>query len=101
MAVLCGEYLGAVLCGTGKIVWCSEDTKGNAVMHILWGILIVGAGLFMAICGSLKSKFIIYRLMVARSKILWGENVHRFYQIVGAIVIVFGVLVALGWIGSK
>ena len=81
-------------------MWCSEYTKGNAVMQILWGILIVGAGLFMAICGSLKSKFIIYRLMVARSKILWGENVHRFYQIVGVIVIIFGLLVASGWIGK-
>ena len=69
-------------------------------MHILWGILIVEAGLFMAICGSLKSKFIIYRLMVARSKILWGENVHRFYQIVGVIVIIFGTLVAFGYIGA-
>ena len=67
-------------------------------MHILWGSLIVAAGLFMLVCGSLKSKFIIYRLMVARSKILWGANVHRFYQITGAIVIVFGALVALGCI---
>ena len=70
-------------------------------MQILWGVLIVGAGLFMAICGSLKSNFFIYRLMVARSKILWGENVHRFYQIVGVIVILFGLLVALGWVGKK
>ena len=79
----------------------SEETKGNAVMHILWGVLIVAAGLFMLVCGSLKSKFIIYRLLVARSKILWGDKVHRFYQIAGAIVIVFGVFVALGWIGKK
>ena len=70
-------------------------------MRILWGVLIVLAGLFLLICGSLKSEFIIYRLMVYRSKILWGENVHRFHQIVGAIVIVFGVLVALAWIVSK
>ncbi len=68
------------------------------IMHILWGSLMMAAGLFMLVCGSLKSKFIIYRLMVARSKILWGENVHRFYQITGAIVIVFGALVALGYI---
>jgi hypothetical protein len=67
-------------------------------MHIVWGIMIMAAGLFMLICGSLKSKFIIYRLMVARSKILWGENVHRFHQITGAIVIVFGALVTLGYI---
>jgi hypothetical protein len=70
-------------------------------MHILWGLLIVVAGLFMLVCGSLKSKFIIYRLMVARSKILWGENVHRFYQIVGVVVIIFGALVALDYIGGK
>jgi len=67
-------------------------------MHILWGMLIIVAGLFMLVCGSLQSEFIIYRLFVARSKILWGENVHRFYQITGAIVIIFGALVALGYI---
>ena len=67
-------------------------------MHILWGCLIAAVGLFMAICGSTKSKFVIYRLMVARSKILWGEKVHRFYQIVGTMVIIFGALVALGYI---
>jgi len=64
-------------------------------MHILWGCLIAAVGLFMVICASRKSEFIVYRLMVARSKILWGEKVHRFHQISGAIVIVFGALVAL------
>jgi hypothetical protein len=70
-------------------------------MHVLWGVLIVVAGLFMFVCGSLKSTFIIYRLMVARSRMLWSENVHRFYQIAGAIVVIFGLLVALGYIGRK
>jgi hypothetical protein len=67
-------------------------------MHLLWGILIVLAGLFLLICGRLKSDFFIYRLIVARSRILWGDNTHRFHQIVGAIVIVVGVLVAIGYI---
>jgi len=67
------------------------------MMHVLWGSLIMAAGLFMLVCGSLKSRFVIYRLLVARSKILWGENVHRFYQVAGAMVIVFGASVALGW----
>jgi hypothetical protein len=67
-------------------------------MHLLWGILIVLAGLFLLVCGRLKSGFLIYRLMVARSRILWGDNTHRFHQIVGAIVIVVGVLVAIGYI---
>ena len=65
-------------------------------MHPLWGILMSAVGLFMLICGLIKSDFIVYRLMTARSKLLWGENVHRFYQIVGAIVIVIGILAVLG-----
>ena len=68
-------------------------------MQILWGVLVIIAGLFMLISGLMKSNFVIYRILVARSKILWGENVHRFYQIVGAVVIVFGVLMTIGIIG--
>jgi hypothetical protein len=67
-------------------------------MHLLWGILIVLAGLFLLISSSKKSNFIVYRLIVARSKILWGDNTYRFHQITGAIVIVVGVLVAAGYI---
>ena len=65
-------------------------------MHVLWGCLTAAAGLFMFVCGRSRSEFVIYRLMAARSRILWGEKVHRFYQIVGAIVIIFGALVGLG-----
>jgi uncharacterized lipoprotein YehR (DUF1307 family) len=57
---------------------------------------MIAAGLFMVACASLKSQFIIYRLMVARSRILWGEKVHRFHQVAGILVIVFGASVAFG-----
>ncbi len=67
-------------------------------MNMLWGCLIATPGCFMLICGITKSEFIVYRLMVARSRLLWGKKVHVFYQVVGAIVVVFGALVALGWI---
>ena len=67
-------------------------------MHVLLGALIIVAGLFLLISGRIRSEFIIYRLIVARSKILWGEKVYPFHQITGAIVIVFGLLVALGYI---
>ena len=67
-------------------------------MNILWGCLISAAGVFMLICGITKSEFIVYKLMVARSRLLWGKKVHVFYQVVGVIVVVFGALVALGWI---
>lgn len=55
-------------------------------MNYLWGALILLFGLFMFISALRKSEFIIYRLMVARSKMLWGENVHSFYIVVGVIL---------------
>jgi len=64
-------------------------------MEQIWGILITAVGLFMLVSGLTKSNFIVYRLMIARSKMLWGENVHRFYQAVGVVLIVLGVLAAL------
>ena len=71
-------------------------------MNSLWGLLMAAAGLFMLACGTMKSEFIIYRLMVARSRILWGEGdaVHRFYQVCGLIVMILGVLRATGFIRS-
>jgi hypothetical protein len=69
---------------------------GEHIMHPLWGVVMIAIGLFMLICGLSKSDFIVYRLMVYRSKILWGKNVHQFYQIVGVIIIVIGILVGLG-----
>lgn len=67
-------------------------------MHVLWGMLMAAAGVFMFVCGRSKSEFVIYRLMAARSKMLWGENVHRFHQAAGAIVALLGVLWALGYV---
>ena len=43
-------------------------------------------GLFLFISALRKSDFIIYRLFVARSRKLWGENVHSFYVVVGIIL---------------
>jgi len=50
----------------------------------------------LVVCGRLKSEFIIYRLIVHRSRMLWGDNMHRFHEANGTIVVAFGVLVALG-----
>ncbi len=77
-----------------------KHAKREKMMHVLWGILMAAVGLFMLVCGTLKSEFIIYRLMVARSRILWGQGdaVHRFYQVSGLIIIVLGALWALGLI---
>jgi uncharacterized membrane protein HdeD (DUF308 family) len=63
----------------------------------IWGIIMSLIGLYLLISGITKSNFIVYRLFVARSKVLWKseEKVHRFYQVVGVLIIIFGILVAL------
>ena len=72
-------------------------------MKVLRGILMAAAGLFMLVKGTAKSEFVIYRLMVARSRIIWGDGdaVHRFYQLSGIIVMILGVLSATGLIWNR
>ena len=67
-------------------------------MNVLWGVLMAAIGLFMLVCGTIKSKFVVYELLVARSRIVWGEGdaVHRFYQVSGLILVVLGGLWAAG-----
>jgi len=65
-------------------------------MHVIWGFIMAAIGLFMAVCSFTKSDFVVYRLLCARSRILWGDAVHRFYQVVGTVLIVLGVLCASG-----
>ena len=61
---------------------------------------MVAAGLFMLVSGPIKSEFIVSRLMVARSRGLWGQGnaVHRFYQVSGLMIVILGVLWATGFI---
>jgi len=65
-------------------------------MNMLWGFLMAAVGVFMLICGTTKSEFIVYRLLVARSRLLWGDAVHRFYQFSGLVVAILGILWAMG-----
>jgi len=65
-------------------------------MSELWGILIIVAVVLLFLGGRFKSEFIIYRLLAARTRMLWGDNVHKFYQVSGLMVVVFGILVLAG-----
>ena len=70
-------------------------------MSILWGLMIMAVGLILVVCGSTQSEFIVCRLMVARSRILWAEKVYRFHQVAGVMVIVFGLPVILGYVSQS
>ena len=52
-------------------------------MNYVYGIIMILIGLFFTISAFLKSEFIIYKILTARSKLLWKDNVHNFYKIVG------------------
>ena len=65
-------------------------------MHVVWGVIMATIGLFMAAWSFTKSDFVVYRLICARSRILWGDAVHRSYQVIGIILIVLGILWASG-----
>lgn len=67
-------------------------------MELIWGILMALVGLFMLVSATLRSDFVVYRLLVARSRLLWGDWTHTFHQIVGTILIVLGLLWAFGMI---
>ena len=55
-------------------------------MNYLWGSLMFLIGLFFHYSAIKKSNFVVYRLLVARSKILWKNKVHSFYKVVGVIL---------------
>jgi len=78
------------------------NQPGETEVNIVWGLSMAAAGLFMLASGTMKSEFVVYQLLVARSRILWGEGdaVHRFYQVSGLIVMILGVLWATGLIWS-
>jgi len=75
-----------------------NDRQGEIEMNVVWGLSMAAVGLFMLVSGTKKSEFVVYQLLVARSRILWGEGnaVHRFYQVSGLILIALGCLWAAG-----
>jgi len=69
-------------------------------LSVFWGGLMIAAGLFLLICGRVKSEFVVYRILMARSKIIWGERVYRFHQVTGGVIVIFGILMMLGILGK-
>lgn len=57
-----------------------------------WGIAMIVIGGLMALGGATQSDFVVYRLLAARSRLLWGERGHAFFIVAGMLVAVAGVL---------
>lgn len=61
-------------------------------MNYLYGSLMILIGLFFTISAFMESEFIVYKVLTARSKLLWKDNVHNFYKVVGILIILVGFL---------
>lgn len=57
-----------------------------------WGIVMIVIGGLIALGGVTQSDFVVYRLLAARSRLLWGDRVHAFFVVAGILVAFAGVL---------
>jgi hypothetical protein len=60
-----------------------------------WGVVMVLIGGLMVLGGATRSNFVLYQLLAARARLLWGDRVHAFMMVAGVMVAIAGVLVAL------
>ncbi|MDB0005855.1 hypothetical protein N9E02_01300 [Ilumatobacteraceae bacterium] len=61
----------------------------------MWGLLMILIGGWIALSAQKKSTNGIYRLLEARARVLWKDNVHRFLSFSGAAIAVVGILLAV------
>ena len=61
-------------------------------MNVVWGVAMAAIGALFVAWGRTQSEFFVYRLLAARSRVLWGDRVHGFYQVVGVMLVVVGLL---------
>lgn len=64
-------------------------------MKVIWGLTVIAIGLMFIVWGRRRSEFLLYRLFVARSRGMWGDRVHGFYQAAGAMMIVVGAVMVI------
>jgi len=64
-------------------------------MSVLWGLIIAAIGVLFIVWGQTRSEFVLYRPIVARSRLLWGDRVYAFHQVSGVLMIIVGALFAI------
>lgn len=66
------------------------------MMNYLWGLMMLVIGLALFIGAFKKSEFILYRLLHARSRLLWGDHAHTFLMVSGLLIMGLSTLFFLG-----
>lgn len=63
-------------------------------MGIVWGLIVAAVGVAFIVWGRTQSDFVVYRMLAARSRLLWGDRVHAFYQGAGTLMVIAGIAIA-------
>ncbi|RZM79494.1 hypothetical protein [Leptolyngbya iicbica] len=71
------------------------------MMDVIYGTAMALIGLFLFVSATLRTDFVVYQLLVARSQLLWGSYIHLFFQVSGAVLVILGLLWASGMIWHK
>jgi hypothetical protein len=66
-------------------------------MQNAWGLVICAVGAMFIFWGRTRSTAAVYRMFVARSRVLWGNDnhVHRFHQVSGGLMMGAGLAITL------
>ncbi len=62
---------------------------------LIWGLVMIAIGTYMAVSAAMKSEAIPFRYLVARARILWKDRTYPFLLVAGLLISVAGIAVAL------
>ena len=62
---------------------------------MLWWVLMIAIGVWMAISGFTKSNATPFKYLVARATLLWKSHAQMFLAFAGVVVAVVGVLILI------
>lgn len=74
---------------------------GGIAINILWGSILIVIFIIMFIAATVKSDFIIYKLLIARTKLLFKDYAYEAHQVFAVLGIIFGLLLVFGVIPTK
>lgn len=64
-------------------------------MHIIIGILMFAAGVYLILCAIKRSGSPIYRRIIGKSIKAFGSEVHRNYAIIGLVIAIIGLIIII------
>jgi hypothetical protein len=59
---------------------------------IYTAVALIFVGVYFLWAGTVRSKDPVFKVLVARSQLCWKDNVYKFYQVAGILLIAFGLV---------